>query len=126
MSQALDAMESDPDADHDAPSEVVAALADDDLRFKIWGGDWCPDCTGQLPRFAAVLDAAGVPSDRVEQYPVEKVDGEKEGPGMDGYGVEYIPTVVVMRQGEEVARFVESADEPIAESIARELDEREA
>lgn len=122
MSQALDTMESDQGAGHDAPPEVVEALADDDLRFKVWGGDWCPDCTDQLPRFAAILDEAAVPEDRVDQYPVEKVDGEKEGPGMDEYDVEYIPTVVVLRRGEEVARFVESADEPIAESLAGELD----
>ena len=122
MSQALDTMESDPGAGHDAPPEVVEALANDDLRFKVWGGDWCPDCTDQLPRLAAVLDEAGVSADRIDQYPVEKVDGEKEGAEMDEYGVEYIPTVVVLRRGEEVARFVESADEPIAESLARKLD----
>ena len=121
MSQALDTMTPAPDAADDVPSDVAAALGDEDLRYKVWGGDWCPDCTGQLPRFAAVLDAAGVPAERIEQYPVEKVDGEKVGPGMDEYGVEFIPTVVVLRDGEEVARFVESADEPIADYLARGL-----
>ncbi len=107
--------------DADANADVVAALGDDDLTYKVWGGDWCPDCTGQLPRFAAALAAAGVPGERVEQFPVEKVDGEKRGPGMDEYGVTHIPTVVVFRDGAEVARFVESADTDIATYLAREL-----
>lgn len=120
----LEAMRPDPDADGGGgPSaDAVDTLADGDLTFRIWGGDWCPDCTDQLPQFAAALDAAGVPDDRVEQFPVEKVDGEKRGPGMDEYRVEYIPTVVVSRDGEELARFVESGDVPIAEYLARELE----
>ena len=125
MSQALDTMTPAESGAGDVPPEVLDALGDDDLRFKGWGGDWCPDCTEQLPRFAAVLEAAGVPPDRVEQYPVEKVDGEKVGPGMDQYGVGYIPTVLVLRDGKEVARFVESADVSIAEYLARELTDEE-
>ena len=122
MSATLSTMEPGDGFDADANADVVAALGDDDLTYKVWGGDWCPDCTGQLPRFAAALDAAGVPGERVEQFPVEKVDGEKRGPGMDEYGVTHIPTVIVFRDGEEVARFVESADTDIATHLARELD----
>ena len=120
MSTTLATM--DPDTGADVDPDVAAALGADGLTYKVWGGDWCPDCTGQLPGLAAALDAAGVPADRVEQFPVEKVDGEKRGPGMDEYGVEYIPTVIVFDgEGEEVARFVESADTDIATFLAREL-----
>jgi thiol-disulfide isomerase/thioredoxin len=100
----------------------VAALAQDGLVFKIWGGDWCPDCRRQLPDFGAALAAADVPSDRIEHYPVEKADdGSKVGPGVEAYGIEFIPTVVVERDGEELARFVEDADVSIAEYLAAEL-----
>lgn len=120
MSTTLSTM--DPDAGTDIDPGVAAALGADGLTYKVWGGDWCPDCTGQLPEFAAALDAAGVSAGRIEQYPVEKVDGEKEGPGMDEYGVEYIPTVIVFDgEGEEIARFVESADTDIATFLGREL-----
>jgi thiol-disulfide isomerase/thioredoxin len=120
MSTTLATM--DPDADATVDPDVTAALGADGLRYKVWGGDWCPDCTQQLPQFAAALGAAGVSSERVEQFPVEKVDGEKRGPRMDEYGVEYIPTVIVFdAEGDEVARFVESADTDIATYLAREL-----
>ena len=39
------------------------------------------------------------------------------------YGIELIPTVIVERDGEEVARFVESEDRPIAEYLAAQLSE---
>lgn len=120
MSATLETM-TPADTDVDLADDVVAALGADGLTFKVWGGDWCPDCTGQLPQFAAALAAAGVSADRIEQFPVEKVDGEKQGPGMDEYGVTHIPTVIVFDDGEEAARFVESADTDIATHLAREL-----
>ncbi|UIP01273.1 thioredoxin family protein [Halobaculum sp. CBA1158] len=114
-------MDPETRSDVDVDAETLDVLGAEGLTYKVWGGDWCPDCTGQLPRFAAALEAAGVDADRIEQYPVEKVDGRKEGPGMDEYAVEYIPTVIAFRDGEEVARFVESADTDIATYLAREL-----
>ncbi|ELZ24154.1 hypothetical protein C475_12932 [Halosimplex carlsbadense 2-9-1] len=102
--------------------DVLAALADD-VTFKVWGGDWCIDCRSQLPDFGAALDAAGVPDHRIEEYAVEKEeDGTKIGPNVDEYDIEYIPTVVVERNGEEVARFVEEEPVPIAVYLARELE----
>jgi hypothetical protein len=68
-----------------------------------------------LPDFAAALDAAGVPDERIEEY---AVDQDKQGPGVKEYGIEYIPTVVVERDGEELARFVESEPVPAAVYLA--------
>ena len=106
---------------YDDAVETLAALPEDTV-VRVWGGDWCKDCRRQLPDFGAALEAAGITGDRVAHYPVEKLDdGSKTGPGVDEYGIEYIPTVVVERDGEEVARFVESAPESIAVTLGREL-----
>ena len=123
--------DADADADHAANADhaaddfdpaVLDALAADDYRFKVWGGDWCGDCQRQLPAFGAALAAAGVPDDRIEDFPVTKGPDGKEGEGVDEYGIELIPTVVVeTADGEEVARFVEEEDVSIAEFLAREL-----
>lgn len=73
-------------------------------------------------RSAAALAAAGVPDDRIEDFPVTKGPNGKEGEGVDEYEIELIPTVVVeTADGEEVARFVEEADVSIAEYLAGEL-----
>ncbi|WP_435318541.1 TlpA family protein disulfide reductase [Haloarchaeobius sp. TZWSO28] len=103
--------------------DVWSALADD-IVVKVWGGDWCKDCRSQLPDFGAALEQAEV--DEVEHYPVEKEDdGSKVGPGVEEYGIEYIPTVVVedADTGEELARFVEEEDRPIAVWLADQLEQ---
>ena len=86
--------------------ESIAALGADDYTFHVWGGDWCIDCARS----------------NIEHYPVEKEDdGSKTGPGVEEYGIEYIPTVVVEKDGEELTRFVESEDVPIAVYLGKEL-----
>jgi thiol-disulfide isomerase/thioredoxin len=118
----LETLASDAHAADALDDDVLAALGDGDYRFKVWGGDWCGDCQRQLPAFAAALEAAGVPDDRIEDFPVTKGPNGKEGEGVDEYGIELIPTVVVENaDGEELARFVEEADVSIAEFLAREL-----
>jgi thiol-disulfide isomerase/thioredoxin len=128
----LETMEPNPVWTEEAYADSVDVLAtlSDEVRYKIWGGDWCIDCRSQLPDFGAALAAAGVPDDRVEHYPVEKAeDGSKTGPGVEEYGIELIPTVVVEHDsggtddGEEVTRFVEEEAVPIAVYLSRELEE---
>lgn len=118
-----------PNPAWDAPSyeesvDVLAALPESTV-FKVWGGDWCKDCRKQLPDFGAALDAAEIPEERIEHYPVEKEDdGSKVGPKVEVYDIEYIPTVVVEIDGEEVVRFVEEEDRPIAVWLAERLETR--
>ncbi|MBV0903370.1 thioredoxin family protein [Haloarcula salina] len=125
MSETLETMEPNPVWVKDAYSDTVDVLTrhSQDLVFKIWGGDWCKDCRAQLPDFGAALDAAGVPDANVHHYPVEKEDdGSKTGPQVEEYGIEYIPTVVVERGGEEIARFVEEEPVPISVHLAQKID----
>jgi thiol-disulfide isomerase/thioredoxin len=120
----LATMEPTPTWNAAAHEEEVATLAADGLVFRVWGGDWCSDCRGQLPDFAAALAAAEVPDERIHHYPVEKrADGSKRGPLVEEYGIELIPTVVVERDGTELARFVESAPVPIAAALTESLHE---
>lgn len=122
MSEAepvLSTMEPDPAWDAASYEETVETLAREGLTFRVWGGDWCPDCRQQLPQFAAALNAAGVPDERIHAYAVERENGEKVGEGLDEYGIELIPTVVVEDEsGSELARFVESEAKPIAPFLA--------
>lgn len=120
--QPLSSLEPDPEYDADDRGDVLAALSAEGLAFKIWGADWCGDCRARLPVLGAALSAAAVPPERVDVYPVEKDEsGHKTGPRTDEYGVELIPTVVIERDGTELARFVESAEEPIDVALARQL-----
>lgn len=118
----LETMQPNPAWDSAAHQETVEVLSEDGLKFSVWAGDWCPDCRGQLPDFAAALRAASVSSDRITQYPVEKnEDGSKTGPAVSEYEIELIPTVVVERDDEEIARFVEEEQMPIPVHLAEEI-----
>mgnify|MGYP000554330865 FL=1 len=120
----LETMRPNPVWDADSYEDAVAvfeALADD-IVVKVWGGDWCKDCRSQLPDFGAALEAADV--ENIEHYPVEKEDdGSKTGPKVEEYGIELIPTVVVedAETGEELGRFLEDEDVPIAVYLAEQL-----
>ncbi len=121
----LETMRPNPVWDADSYDDAVTVFESmaDEIAVKVWGGDWCGDCRSQLPDFGAALEAAGVES--VEHHPVEKTDdGSKAGPGVEEYDIDLIPTVVVedRETGDELARFVEDADAPIAVELAGQLD----
>jgi len=121
----LKTMEPNPVWSAGAYEDTVDTLSKDadELVYKVWGGDWCKDCRSQLPDFGAALDAAEVPEANVHHYETEKEDdGSKTGPQVEEYGIEYIPTVVVEKDGEEIARFVEGEDVPIAVFLAEQIE----
>jgi len=121
---ALETMEPNPVWAADAYSDTVTTLEahNRDLVYKVWGGDWCKDCRAQLPDFGAALAEADVPEERIEHY---ALDEDKQGPGVEEYDIEFIPTVVVERAdtGEEIARFVEEEPVPIAVYLAERIEE---
>ncbi|WP_224449694.1 TlpA family protein disulfide reductase [Haloprofundus salilacus] len=122
----LNTMEPNPTWSPAGYEDAVAALGQDGLTFKVWGGDWCKDCRHQLPDFAAALREAGVPEERIKEFPVEKNDdGSKRGPQVEEYGIELIPTIVVEKDGEEVARYVEDEPVPATAYLGERLEEVE-
>jgi thiol-disulfide isomerase/thioredoxin len=106
----------------DAYADTIDTLAEHrQLVYHVWGGDWCKDCRAQLPDFSAALQEAGVPEGNVVHH---AVDEDKQGPGVEEYGIEFIPTVVVEHDGEEVVRFVEEEQVPIAVYLAERIREQ--
>jgi thiol-disulfide isomerase/thioredoxin len=121
---ALATLEPNPVWAAGAHEETVETLAaHDDLVYRIWGGDWCTDCRSQLPDLGAALEAAEIPDERVHHH---ELDQQKQGLDVEAYGIEYIPTVVVERDGEELARFVEREPVPIAVYLAERIREQGA
>lgn len=120
---SLTTLEPNPIWNAKAHEETVDTLAAyrDELVYRVWGGDWCKDCRSQLPDFGAALDAAEIPDDRIVHH---ELDQDKQGPGVEEYDIEYIPTVVVERDGEEIARFVES--EPVSIAVYLGIEIRDA
>lgn len=89
---------------------VAAALARvaPGAEVRIYLGTWCGDSRREVPRLWKAFDLAGELPFRVTHV---GVDRSKEAPGslLDGVDLEYVPTIVVLRDGREVGRIVESA-----------------
>lgn len=119
----MNTTEPNPTWDAEAHADAVTTLGDlpDDADIHVWGADWCGDCRAELPDFFAALDAADVPEENVHVHPVDR---DKRGELTEEYDVSRIATIVVERDGEELARFEESAEVPAAEAIATQLRER--
>ncbi|SIR88766.1 TlpA family protein disulfide reductase [Natronorubrum thiooxidans] len=121
---SLETMQPNPTWDAASYEAAVDTLTahNDELVYTVWGGDWCKDCRKLLPDLGAALEAAEVPDERIEEI---ALDQDKQGPGVEEYDIEYIPTVVVETDdGEEVTRFVESEDLPPAVWLAEQLDKK--
>lgn len=92
--------------------DMVAQLREagaGELEVDAYFGSWCGDSKRELPRFLAVAEAAGL--HQVDLVAVGREDElYKRSPGGEADGLEIyrVPTFVVRRGGQEIARIVES------------------
>lgn len=100
-------IEAAPDADAARALTEVEAGAE----VVVYLGTWCSDSRRELSRLWRAFDEAGVGYGTELPFALEyvAVDRDKEEPGgrTAGVGLEYVPTFVVRRGGEEVGRMVE-------------------
>lgn len=85
-------------------------------------GTWCGDSRREVPRLWRALDAAGPDLPFTLKY--VGLDRQKTAPGFDKEGLDlrYVPTVIVVRDGREVGRIVESAPNGIERELLALLD----
>lgn len=95
--------------------EITEALKSTDfegLQVDIFFGTWCGDSRRDVPRFLKVLDAMGLPEESRRLIAVDNAEGKtKRSPDGEDVGMEIyrVPTMIVRRDGQEVARIVEHA-----------------
>ena len=79
-------------------------------------GTWCEDSQREIPHFYTILDAAGFDDDNLE---LVTVTHEKDTPQEyeKGLNIEYVPTLIFYRDGEELGRFVEYAQDTLENDI---------
>ena len=81
------------------------------VSIEAYFGTWCGDSRRQIPRLARLLDAAGVAEDRLSLVALSDRAMEfKRSPG-HSEGKRYVhrtPTIVIIRDGREIGRIVET------------------
>lgn len=90
------------------PAAAVDALKakGDKIQIICFGGTWCGDTKNILPRFYALITAAGFLQSRLT---VIGVDRSKKtfGALSEALGITNVPTFIVMKDGKEAGRVVE-------------------
>ncbi len=78
----------------------------DSIQLLTFMGTWCEDSHFIIPKFYALLDAAGFPQDRVTLI---GVDRQKKTLShlCEALNVKNVPTIIVLKNGKEVGRVVE-------------------
>ncbi|MFC5271000.1 thioredoxin family protein [Adhaeribacter terreus] len=98
-------------------AELNKALSKD-ATFLVFGGMWCSDTQNLLPKFFKTLEAAGIPQSSVKLY---LVDEQKNSPDKleKQYGVNNVPTFIIMQNGEEKGRVVENVRQSIEADLLK-------
>jgi thiol-disulfide isomerase/thioredoxin len=74
-----------------------------------FGGSWCSDTHEQLPKFYKVMEMAGVAEDNIKLVGVDHQ--KKSADGLTAvYHIELVPTFILLYDGKEIGRIVESFD----------------
>jgi hypothetical protein len=110
-------LESAPDGEASRALTAVAPGA----RVTVFLGTWCSDSERELARFWRALDEAGVAFEEELPFGLEYValDRQMEEPGgrSAGRDIRFVPTFIVLRDGREVGRVVETAPHGIENDL---------
>ncbi|MDC0669776.1 TlpA family protein disulfide reductase [Nannocystis radixulma] len=111
---------SDAEIDGDAAAKLKSVPPGAEVTVIF--GTWCGDSRREVPRLWRALDAAGSPLPFALK--LVGVDRQKTAPGLDKAAIDlkYVPTVIVVRDGREVGRIVESAPAGIEAELLALLD----
>jgi thiol-disulfide isomerase/thioredoxin len=88
-----------------------------DYEIKLFMGTWCADSQREVPKFLKLLDLSGFEMNRLEIKAVEEDKTLPHG-GQEEYNVVYVPTIIFLKDGKEVNRFVEYPQKSFQEDIA--------
>lgn len=89
-----------------------------DLRIKVFMGTWCSDSRRELPPFFKILEVLDFDPGHLEMYAMseEKTTPENHEEGLEIYNV---PTIIFLKNGEEINRFVELPVQTLESDIAK-------
>jgi len=86
---------------------IIKALnRDSTVKYIVFGGTWCDDTRNILPKFFMLQEKAGIAEDRISLFGVDR-NKETIGNLASALNVTNVPTIIVMKNGNEVGRVVE-------------------
>jgi thiol-disulfide isomerase/thioredoxin len=104
--------------DYRMKKDVVTALAAnlDGITFRVFMGTWCEDSQMYVPAFFKILESMKYDPSTVKMVAVDhdKIEPKKD---LDGYEIEYVPTIIIYRDGKAIGRIVEYPNQTLEEDL---------
>lgn len=104
--------------EHILDSTTIEALAPklNNITIKVFMGSWCSDSQREIPALYKILDAAKFDFTRLSMVAVSH---DKDTPNQleKGLDIEYVPTIIIYKEGKEIGRFVEFAQENLEKDL---------
>ena len=88
----------------------------EDVDIKIVMGTWCSDSRTEVPHFYKILDEINYPNEKVTLINVNR---DKEGleNEVEGLDINFVPTFIFYRTGEEIGRIIEMPYETLEKDM---------
>ncbi len=87
--------------------EISDAYQPEHHSFILFGGSWCGDSEDGIPVIYEILRLAGISSDAVTLYGVDRDKKEPSGTAAE-MNIKKVPTLIILKDGKETDRIVES------------------
>lgn len=87
-------------------------------RIQLFLGTWCSDSQREVPNFIKILQAVDFPINNLEMV---AMDGDKENPAQEKkeWNIDYVPTIIFVKDGKEVNRIVEMPLESLEKDMLK-------
>lgn len=88
------------------------------IEITIVIGTWCSDSRRETPRLMKALDFLDFNSDQITAIGVNRKK-EAVGTTVDELKIEYVPTIILFRNNQEIGRIIETPNESIEKDLAQ-------
>lgn len=93
--------------DHNFSDDEKAMLSEhNDIEFILFTAAWCPDSRVGTPKVIALLEKTGHYPKKFQMYGLDREKNEPAGNNLV-YKIEKVPTLIILRNNEEIGRIVE-------------------
>ncbi len=89
-----------------------------DTEVLVFMGTWCSDSKREVPHFYKILDNVGYSEKKLQ---VVAVDNQKQTPDQAEkiWKIEYVPTIILLKEGKEIGRIVETPQETLEKDLSK-------
>lgn len=100
--------------DYMVDKKVITTLStlNQDYQLKVFLGTWCEDSHRLIPQLSKVLNELKFPIESLQLYALNR-DKKSKSEAEQPFKIQFVPTIVVIKNGEEAGRIVETVQKSV-------------